>query len=50
MVTILRYGGATSLAVWLAGVSGAFGPTVNWTALVVGVALIALGRIPPGGP
>jgi hypothetical protein len=36
-----RLGGVAALALWLLGVSGAFGPAVNWTALAVGVALIA---------
>ena len=39
---VVRYGGAAALAVWVAGVSGAFGATVNWTALALGVALVAL--------
>jgi hypothetical protein len=38
----VRVAGVASLAVWLAGVAGAFGPTVNWTALAVGVGLVAL--------
>jgi hypothetical protein len=42
---VVRYGGAVALAVWVAGVSGAFGPTVNWTALVAGVLLVALGGL-----
>jgi len=41
----LRYGGVAVLAVWVAGVSGAFSATVNWAALVAGVALVALGRL-----
>lgn len=38
----VRYGGVVALALWVAGVSGAFSATVNWTALVLGVALVAL--------
>jgi hypothetical protein len=46
--TVSRYGGIASLAVWLAGVSGAldwvpFTATDNWTALVIGLGLLALG-------
>jgi hypothetical protein len=41
---VIRYCGVAALAVWVAGVGGAFSATVNWTALVVGVALVALGR------
>jgi hypothetical protein len=49
-VTLVRLGGIASLAVWLAGVSGAldwvpFSPTDNWAALLVGLALIALARL-----
>jgi hypothetical protein len=48
--SIIRLGGVASLAVWLAGVSGAldwvpFSPTENWTALVIGLALLALGGL-----
>lgn len=39
---VVRYGGVAALALWVAGVSGAFSATVNWTALVLGVALVAL--------
>jgi len=44
LATVVRYGGVAALAAWVAGVSGAFGPTVNWTALLLGVALVALSR------
>jgi hypothetical protein len=44
-VELARYGGVAALAVWLVGVSGAFSATVNWAALLVGVALVALGRL-----
>jgi hypothetical protein len=39
---LLRLGGIFALAVWVAGVSGAFGPALNWTALVIGAGLVAL--------
>jgi hypothetical protein len=42
---VISSAGATSLAIWVAGVSGAFGPVVNWTALAVGVGLVALSRL-----
>jgi hypothetical protein len=41
----LRLGGILALAVWVAGVSGVFGPTVNWTALAAGVGLVALSGV-----
>jgi hypothetical protein len=44
-VELARYLGVAALAVWVVGVGGAFSATVNWTALVVGVALVGLGRL-----
>jgi hypothetical protein len=42
---ILRTGGIAALAAWVVGVAGAFGPAVNWTALVAGVGLVALSGV-----
>jgi hypothetical protein len=42
---VVRFGGVAALALWVAGVSGAFGATVNWTALAIGVGLVALSRL-----
>jgi hypothetical protein len=41
LASAARLGGVAALALWLVGVSGAFSPAVNWTAITVGVALIA---------
>jgi hypothetical protein len=45
VLSAARLAGAASLAIWVAGVGGVFGPTVNWTALAAGVGLVALSGV-----
>jgi hypothetical protein len=42
---VVRYGGVAALALWVAGVSGVFSASVNWTALALGVGLVAVSRL-----
>jgi hypothetical protein len=42
--TVVAAVGTAALVAWVAGVSGAFGPTTNWTLFASGLALLVVSR------